>query len=844
MAIPIQFIPEIPESKLSSSVQTKLNSGDGGSSNPSIRIATTQAHLTTALSGGEKEINIQGNITLSSNITFPSGAVISDGGGIVTVGSYQLTFTNNSFKSDYTRTFINLGASGTINSSSTFSNSDIILNWFGLVGDGNIITNTGTNNRNVFLQATKIANKAGGNIYIKNAGNYMMSVVTTRGSQDEPTNWYITNGVNLYLDKGVTIGQLTTSGISDTELLSVWNTEYSTIKGGQFVGDLRTHSFFTEFDEGCMGIRIVGDSNTRYNTIENVKFTDFVGDNIYQQINPNFYHLNAITSATLTKGYTLDDSGVAEANDSYAYSQLLSLANFHDVNPMVVGGGSFSGFCGLDNQTYYAVYYDASDVFIAKTGLLKFYQPVPIHDDYIKVRIVIHTPNDAYADFDSKDGITVFSPSRASYTTIQNCDITYGYRNGISNLGYGSRFIYNRITYNGRKHDGTPGTLGLGMDLEDSYQNIQNVEIAHNTFINNKSGNLALIGSVDCSIHDNKFLYNDDPAFDSGNTVYMYQATRAQYYNNLNQGSTITLARQSEMFNNNMQDCTVLLYTNKETIRDHSNLTNVNLQQTTVDAFNQVSYVRNNIFKYTKLSAQPILKNSLNWIVDNCTWDLGNLSINTEDALSNKSAMYSSSYASTNEAKLSIQAQEGISRGFYRNFIVKNLVPEAPFEDSFEWGVVDMDDFRIETTLRLRAGGSKNATFKNGYVGGKLEIALDYYPATNAGTFNTLYFINDKFQVPSNDYLLYTDAASFLTSGAKDVNLVFKDCHFIMPDVANDNKWFYFLHYGTLLFENCTFESLGTSTADMADSTCGIATFKNCTLINTTLTKRATDVIL
>lgn len=932
MAIPIQFIPEIPESKLSPSVQIKLNT-NGGTSNSSIRVATTQSHLTTPLTGQEKEISIQGNITLTSNITFAANAIISDGGGTIDVNGKKILFVNNSFNFpnerlifdfskntafttyNYTATggetslnlavlidtkfnyifkvngaiqkygtsdglgqsytitqgttttlnfyneisplttgdvievkYVLAGNTSSVDPASTFSNPvNVNFTCFGAIGDGNTNTNTGTDNRNVFLEATRIANLSGGKVINTKPGKYMTSAVATRGSYGEPFNWYITNGVDLISSNDVEYGLLTTENQTDNELLAIWDTQYSYVIGGKFTGDLKTHKFLDTHDEGNHGIRLCGNSSTKYNFIKDVKFEGFVADAIYSEFNPEFIHFNAITSATLTKAFTLDDSGVPEANDDYAYSQLLSLANFHGVNPMVVGGGSFSGNLGLDNQTYYAYYYDGAGNFIEKSGLLKFYQPVPIADNYEQVRIVIHTPIDNYVDFDSKPGITVFSPSRPTYTTVDNCHITYSYRNGISNLSYGSKLLNTTIEYTGKQYNGTTGALGLGTDLEDSYNNIQNVEIAYNTFVNNYRGNLTLIGSVDCNIHDNKFIYNNDPSFGTTqNSIAMYQASRAQFYNNLVQGGSITVARQSEIFNSNLQDTDVLLYENKETFRDNSNLLNVNLLQTTVDKYNQVSYVRNNVFKYTKLTNTAALRNSLNWIAENNVWDFGEVAISTTSTGNNK-LQYNDSNASSNYKMISNQGQSTVSKGYFKNFVIKNLIPTIgdEWDVYFKWGVVDMDDFRIETNLNILSGGSKNATYKNGYIGGRLKFELAYYPATNTGTFNTLTFENITIEIPSNDYLLYLNRASLFNSEAKDVNFVFKNCHFIMPDVANDNKWFDLLHYGKVDFETCTFESKGTSTASLASSsTCDTVTFKDCKTINTTLTLRAGDKLL
>lgn len=935
MAIPIQFIPEITENKLSSSVQTKLNSS-GGTSNPSIRVATTQSHLTTPLTGQEKEISIQGNITLTSNITFAANAIISDGGGVIIVGNNTLTFTNNSFNFPYNRTvidlnyapkvtetkiatgietsytlantylngegfglsikvngiylhtfpsderdfvivtgntiafyqkksslsdpntaltltsgdivvfeYINANDRAIISDASTFSNGNINLRCFGLVPDGNADNNTGTDNKNVFIQATKIANKVkGSHLYINGEGTYVMSLVATRQGTEFPTNWYITNGVNLSLGRGVKIGMLTVYNQHGNELLAIWNSERSTVTGGEFIGDLKTHVFFEGMDEGCMGIRVVGEYSTKANTVTNTKIRDFVGDNYYIQYNPEFYHLNAITSATLTKGYGLDDSGIPYQDEynRYAYSQLLSLNNFYTNKIMVVGGGSFSGFCGLDNQTYYAYFYDISGNFITKTGLVKFYQHVPIDTSYKQVRIVIHTPYDNYVDFDSKPGITVYSPAIPTHSIISNSELSWGLRQGISNPTPFTKIYGNNFHHNGRKHDGSPGSPGAAIDIEDGYQNLYDIEIYENTFKNNKAGVIFLKGSVDIVFRDNKILYDDDPLFVSDNSAYFTNGTRTQIYNNLFQGTYISLGRQDDMFNNNLQDCHVALNQAKDTFRNHSSLLNVRISIAPIDLYNQVSFIKDNIFKYSTLSNKFILYNTGNFVFENNIFDFTLVAI--DDTLNLRPLTYTDSAAQDSFGKLSYQAQNEVLRGSVNNFIIKGVVPESNQEWSmaFNWGVVDMIDFDICTSLRLSSGGARNALFKNGKIDGKLNLNLPYFPSTNTGIFNVLTFDNIIVAPPNNTYLAYLDEASLFTSGQKDVDLLFKNSKFIMPSGNNKNKWDNFLHYGTTIYENSIIESIDTGSVwDLTGKTCGNITYINCEFKNVSVILRSGD---
>ena len=302
MAIPIQFIPEIPESKLSSSVQTKLNSSGGESSNPNIIVVTTEAELYNA-SNSNKIMSIQSNITLTANRVLANNVILVDEGGAIISGGYTLTGVNTKVEFRPNKVFLDF-YTGVINGTwklpSTFElvnigakeGGAIVYNGLSITAGSNIVTSSsytftsadigkkcaivgaGTAGKvhnatitavspNVTLSANAVAtvsnkngtvswdnqtavrnalallNASGGSSLIGNNKTYYHSTVALEAQDyNDPTNWTI-KGDNHTL-KNVSF-QLIPHDLVQTETLVIDKATNTTLENVHLIGDLEIH---------------------------------------------------------------------------------------------------------------------------------------------------------------------------------------------------------------------------------------------------------------------------------------------------------------------------------------------------------------------------------------------------------------------------------------------------------------------------------------------------------------------------------------------------------------------------------------------------------------------------
>jgi len=260
--------------------------GTGGIADEYTRVVTTPAELLSALTGTERNLLITKNIALTADITLPNNAVLKYGGGIINANGFDVKFANNEL-TDCKFNFF----TGTINDTSTFKNVVAIkMENFGLVGDGNITTNSGSDNRNLLLQLQKIAHKTGCDLEIHKEGNYLYSLVESAANGNStPTNFYVTGSTNIFLGKKVVFGALTNANYK-YKIIEFYESKHAKIYGqGEVVGDLRTHDFSGTTSEGCFGVTTGQKCD---NVIIEVNIRECPGDCFISTHSPNFYYLN------------------------------------------------------------------------------------------------------------------------------------------------------------------------------------------------------------------------------------------------------------------------------------------------------------------------------------------------------------------------------------------------------------------------------------------------------------------------------------------------------------------------------------------------------------------------
>lgn len=767
-----------------------------GVENASVRIVTNQTELTTAISGLEKELNIQSNIALSSNISLPDGAIISYGGGVIDVDTYDVTFVNNNLsnsKWDF--------SSGTINDASTFKDVEFVSpENYGAIGDYNTTTNTGTDNRNTLLQFQKIAHISGCDIRFIKEGYYGYEMVNARSSKDEPYNFYITGSTSLYFSKNTRLCAIS-NDLQDYDVLEIWKGKNSKVVGtGEFhlFGDLRTHDFTTNVNSwGCNGLKI--NNNSQNVLIDGVSSTEFSGDAGISRYNPEFVHFGTVVEAAFTKDNKIDETGAVVSDTDFAYSDRFAVtnSNFSDIGGFVFGGGSYAGQFGLDVQTYKVAFYDNTSIdgdtttgFIALSDTVETYQKIPIPDTCTQIRLVINTPS-VWGDLDG----TIYAPTLSNSINVKNTTFSWGVRQGWSNLSPYSIFDNCTFINNGRRFDGTTGSPGFGFDSEDGYQNLHHVGIFNCLFKNNKGGDIILKGSRYFEIAFNRFLYNDVPEQVNVNSVSLANGYKTSFHDNVLQDRTLTLGRESAIFSNTLKDVTVEFNGENETFFGHKAATNVYFQESNDFLEDGVAYITDNSFIYDKpLNADNYVLTTIpNLIWENNVFDFGGLTHNstTHRLSTNSSVAY-------------------LALGSMTNMVFKNILPETPLSDSMQLHAYNLDNIYSDTNLDIRNGGTVVDLFhKDITVKGWLNYELTSYPTTNGGD-SSLYttIINDglDLQIPSIDYLGSTRYALYTEN--VDVNMVFKNGTIdlsLLVENSDGERFFNLDHYGTTIFENFTF---------------------------------------
>lgn len=817
--IPVRHLPnDIPKSKLDAATQIEIGSSGTGVSNPTVRAVTTQAQLVSALTGLEKQLSIKSDITLTSNITLPNGAIINSDGGIINVNGYQVTYVNNTDNALWNYT------AGSINLASTFKNmTSINVEDYGAVNDGVQATNTGTDNKNVLVNVvSEIARIAQCDIKIgfKKRGNYAyLPVAANADNSVKPSNLYVTGTSSIYIADGSKLMALT-APTEKYDLVTFWNSKNAGIygRGAYLVGDLKTHNFaLYNPSEYCHAIRVINGSE---DIKVDINITEFSGDGVVSDYNPNFYHYNTVVESAFTKNYKINADGSLSADSDYAYSQRWSMASFD--KDFVFGGSSFSGMFGLDSQEYAVAFYNSSSVdgntttgLIGYLPIVETYQKVPLPTGTTHIRLVIYTPS----NWGNLIG-TIYEPNSSSRITITSPSITWCMRQGFSNLPPFSVVDGVLFDYIGRNFSLVPGSPGYGGDQEDGYQNLTHITVKNSIFKNCKGGFLIWKGSRYNQVLNNKFLYETVPNWMAVKEVDFANGEYGMSTGNVYQGINIGLGRGDNFHNETLKDVTFLFTNEEEHVHDIINGENVRFGgMVDIDSSN-VSRVSRSNFRYTKpLNATTnVFDKHFNTVYTDVIFDFKGHSFNN-----------------TNH-KLSNPSFSGITLGGLNNVWIKDLVSESPHDEGFPMFVYKRTkDVVFDCPVKIKKGQAQtgiedNLTITNGW----LELTLSDYPSTNTGTFTTRTFNNLKIDVNDQLNILYLGRCA-LTANAKDVNLVFNGGSITMPSNATSgrqNQVLSLSNYGTKHFINYTFNSAVAATQAL-DST---YRFTNCTFNGVTFT--------
>ncbi|MBE8233144.1 MAG: hypothetical protein HAW67_05355, partial [Endozoicomonadaceae bacterium] len=704
----------------------------------------------------------------------------------------------------------------TIDAASTFGTGDINMKWFGAVGDGNTMTNSGFDNRNVFRQSQKISIYSGADLLLEGDtgdNTFLYDLAPSeRFVRDVPTNVYITGTTHLILGGETILGALTHNLIS-TEVVEVYDAKDAIVEGGMIMGDWMTHDYTTGLAGGAHGVAVAHKSD---NVIVKSRVSQVSGDCVLGKYDVNFVYLNAIVEAVFTKNNIIDESGAIVSNTDFAYSDFFSITQtVFDENGVLFGGGSFGGFFGLDVHQYYMAFYNASDVFISRTDLIETYTPIAKPEGATQMRLIIYQPS-VWANLRG----SVYAPSFVNNLTVSSPSLSYGVRQGISNMPPNSTIDGTHFTLNGRRLDGTTGTPGFNFDNEDGYQNLRKIDIRNSIFENGKGGDIILKGSVDITIHDNKFVYNRRPQWVNVNVIGLSNGTNTRFYNNLVQSRTLEMGRGNKVYNNTFMDTQVTFSLEKERFENNTQCFNMRIRENPISPGNEHATLQNNVFIYDK----PLSNQDFVFATMYHTRHINNLydfQGNNADGLHR---------LSTSSSGFTVPP-----RGFVDGMEVRGITAvgtTALFNLGLQWSLMPINNLKSSISFDIRGGLPMDTKLTNLDITGWINLELNDFPSTNAGSdYPTIDLSGSKILINEPDHVAFFGRA-FVVEDV-DVNIFWEGGSITMDigDSSRRNKVLGLTNHGTKIFKNVTFRNNGAVSTQTLDAT---YEFIDCTFENIT----------
>lgn len=843
-------------------------SGGGGSSNPSIRVATTQSHLTTPLTGQEKEISIQGNITLTSNITFAANAIISDGGGSVDVNGYKVLFQNNSFGNlSPNKTIMDFSYFGTttqgftavggesiynlspiadikapvtvrvngeavrgfninlqsvdfvwsplsagdvveitytpvddrsrIDAASTFKVTEIWAKWFGLTD-----TNDSAlfDNHNVLRNALAIVNYNGGKLNV-NAGHYYVGLVE-RG-------WF-TIPFSLYAAEGVTVsGQGMDNTILHQTLNALNKSEMFTTLGKATFQDMEVRGGWNEMNttqrqlEHPSGIVIGNDSDG--SIIQRCRLTYWTGDGV----NGDAVNTDFPSDFMVFEDGTIDESTGAEVASTVFQRSAIKIFRAGSLpitgtGRVMLSGIGYRSYVNMSTIDYRIFFYDALDAYIGQLRAVA-YKDVFIPDNATKYRVVIDTPIGVVSQAQLR------SPQQSKYVKILDCDISYNYRNGISNRYQGWQTINCFIHDNG----GRSGGPSYGIDDEDGFMELTDVQTIGNTFQNNVGGDLIVVQVREGKIMNNIFLGNSKLGRANGGISVRESWGMLIENNTLYGGANIKAGRNTTIkYNMMIGGNIVLVGSNSQAIGN--TIYNGSIQNSESDKPDR-SLSMNNIFYIER----PNIYQFFGQIT----------SINDVVVIRNNISLHEQWFYSGG-----VETGTDVFPTKIDNLIITGDTP-AHVLTGTTFRLMKISNSSFSQPLYLTKGKPTNHTLKNNTYKGYIQFG--WYDDDGTGGGETISLIGgvldtDATYCPNFSYAALRSRATYNKS------LYFEEITFNLTDVAAVRAMA-LNHTGTTTFKDCTWNIIADA-IDVTGSTCSAIHFIDCTMPTTT-NIRASDNI-
>jgi len=364
------------------------------------------------------------------------------------------------------------------------------------------IYNDGTHSEETtkgFNEALIWANRQGYNTFYVPAGTYLVS----KGESETDPNARINlvSNMTFLMDDEVVIQKETNGYEIYSTLFLGSEVENVTIRGGTLRGDRETHDYTQkgDFTEGSHewgnGINTNGARNV---VIDSVKIEKFTGDGI--EIGGSTIYGDYITETDLEQG-GISEEGQPVAQEGKIRSNNYEVTNF---NQSIYQNTHFRNLMmwipeGVEG-TYDLFYYRKDGSFIKEEKDQRFnstwgYAEIPKDADYFRVVFNSSTTK--------KVKVNRMTVAITKNITIQNCDIGYNRRQGITvGASDGVKIVNNRIHH-------TQGTAPeSGIDIEPGFYPAINTVIKGNKFTNNKIHMVFSYGGQ-ATVEDNYFGPNE-----------------------------------------------------------------------------------------------------------------------------------------------------------------------------------------------------------------------------------------------------------------------------------------------------------------------------------------------
>lgn len=574
-------------------------------------------------------------------------------------------------------------------------------------------------------------------------------------------------------------------------------------------------------------------SKTFFNKIGGgIVMTEFHGDGISggQQGNGT----SNILTAHLTNGY-IDEFGVADnLNTDYYY--LTTPRTLPTPHEWFSFAPNAMASVDLLHYKYWMLYYDVNDNFIEKSPTLipyESYYPRVMGDDrpaIAKYRILVENNGTNISDF----YYFVNSRSYAIGNVYEDFEISHTRRQGISNPGIDFT-IRNFII---RDVGGQEPQFAL--DIEDDHKHPMGWMIDKGHFWNNANGDIIVKGASNGTI-SNCFHKQDswNPRFQDskGLALDTGYGRQLKIYGNTYEHKKVHLDINMNFYGNNLFYSKVYArqggslisgnYLINSSVNDGTKVNETNSQSA---GGNSLTYVYNNIFKINDgWTNDDFIVNTNNIIWNNNRYEFN-------DKVTNHGAIADESLRTvvindTGDNRLRADKTTTLdNKGTSKGTVVTGLSMQPSNLHRLGWPeyASNLEDFKIEGSLRIWSGIQKDFKIRNGEVSGWLNLELTQWLTDGVSAFNTIKVKDVDIRVPieidaNEGHLNNTQygganlQALLRTKLDANLNLVFNDCTFIMDDTST-GLFMYLGHRGYTKFINCTFIGATSQTIDFTSS--------------------------